>query len=284
MNQANISSELLLTFVTIIERGGFIRAAEHLLKTQSTISQHIKKLQQEVGTELFIPSGRRQVLSPAGEIFLGYAKRMLSLQSEAIFAVKQTSIKDEIKIGVSQSIGETIFPEFLGRFACSYPDVKIEVETDNSLNLIQRYDQGKYDLTLTIEKEATSGQVLGVEDMVWIGKEGLEWSNTKALPLASYTAPCHFRQTSIQVLDQAGIPWEMIYSANSLTGLMAAVRSGLAVTVRARHAVSEGTEILTPRIDLPELPQIQVVLRNRAVGEAGKLLTSSLMNMNIHAT
>lgn len=284
MKQANINSELLLTFVTIIERGGFIRAAEHLYKTQSTISQHVKKLQEEVGTDLFIPSGRRQILSPAGEIFLGYAKRMLSLQSEAIFATKQTYIKDEIRIGVSQSISESVFPEFLAHFARSYPDVKIEVETDNSQNLIQRYDQGKYDLTLTIENEVTSGQVLGVEDMVWIGKEGFEWSNSKPLTLASYTEPCHFRQTSIQALDQAGIPWEMVYSTNSLSGLMAAVRAGLAVTVRARNAVTAGTEILTPRINLPELPQIQVVLRNRSVGKASELLTSALMNIKIRAS
>lgn len=281
MKQPNFSSELLLTFVTIIETGGFIRAAEHLYKTQSTISQHIKRLQQEVGTELFTLSGRRQVLTPAGEIFLGYAKRMLALQNEAVSAVMQTSIKDKIRIGVSHSISEGIFPELLGRFARSYPGVEMEVEIGNSLDIIQAYDQGKYDLSLTLEKELTGGELLGTEDMVWIGKEGFEWSPSFPLPLSSYQDPCHFRQASIHALDQAGIPWQMVYSANSLTGLMAAVRAGLAVTVRARNAVSAGTEIITPRIDLPELPQVQVVLRNRTGSKASELLASALKNIDM---
>lgn len=285
MRQPSISSEWLRTFITIVDAGGFIRAAEHLHKTQSTISQHIRRLEEETGTTLFTAQGRRRVLTPAGEAFNGYARKMLDLQNEAMLAIRQTAIEGEIRLGVSHSLSEGIFPILLGRFAASYPHVRISVTTDHSHALIQAFDRGEYDLTLTLEQGTTSGKVLGTEEMVWIGPENFHWQdNSQPLPLAAFTEPCQFRTASTQALDQAGIPWQIIYNANSLSGLMAAVRSGLAVTVRARHAVTAGTEILTPRLVLPELPGIQVVLRNRSVSAASELMADILSGNRIQAS
>ena len=120
--------------------------------------------------------------------------------------------------------------------------------------------------------------------MVWIGQENFHWQDTThPLPLAAFTEPCQFRNASIQALDQAGIPWRIIFNANSLSGLMAAVRTGLAVTVRARHAVTAGTEILSPRLPLPDLPRIQLVLRNRSVSATSELLADILAENRIQA-
>ena len=283
MNQANFSSELLRTFVTVIEVGGFIRAAEHLHKTQSTVSQHIKRLELETGTELFVASGRRRVLTPSGEILLGYAKRMLALQDAAVFAVKQTSIKEEIRIGVSRDLSEGILPQVLSRFSRAYPGVRLFVETGLKAELIKQYDRNEYDLTLTLEADPSSGQIIGTEQMLWIGPEAYEWSPNRPLPLASYPSPCHFRSSCISALDKAQIPWNIVYTSPDLLGLMAAVRAGLGVTVRAKNAISSGAEILTPRLDLPELPSLQVVMRNRVSGEASEILADELSHANLRA-
>lgn len=283
MRQPNLSAELLRTFVTINDTGGFIRAAEHLHKTQSTVSQHVKRLEQEVQSTLFSPDGRSRVLTPAGEIFLGYARRMLALQDEAIIAVTEPSAEEEVRLGVSHSLSEGVLPEILGQFTTAYPNIRMEVETGFSADLLKDFDSGEYDLILTMETQPSGGQILGSELLVWIGREGFEWSPARPLPFASYGGSCPFRQLGARLLDQAGIPWKQVYSTNSLSGLMAAVRAGLAVTVRAKNAVSAGTEILTPRIDLPKLPHVEVVLRHRASGKAIKRLAKTLMEIELYA-
>lgn len=284
MRQPNLSTELLRSFITVVEKEGFIRASEHLYKTQSTISQHIRRLENELNTPLFMPEGRRRVLTPAGHLMLGYAKRLLALQQEAQLALKQTTVEGEICLGVSRSIGEQIIPELLVQFARFYPGLRLLVETGYSNELIQRYNKGDYDLLLTLERNPLEGEVLGIEPMVWIGSVDFTWEQTKPLPIAGYAAPCQFREAGIQALNQQGIAWQMIYSTNSLSSLMAAVRLGLAVTVRARSALINGTEIITSRLALPALPDVHLVLRNRALSEVNQLVENLLKTEALNVT
>ena len=283
MKQANVSTELLQTFVTVVESGGFIRAAQHLYKTQSTVSQQIRKLETELDANLFATSGRRRVLTPAGEQFHGYAKRWLALQDEALFALAKNSLAAEIRLGVSHSLSEGVLPELLAQFSRAYPHVNLVVETGYGNELIQRYDSGDYDLILTLEREPLAGKVIGTAAMVWIGKAGSEWSGLHPLRLAGYQGACEFRQAATHALDQAGIPWQIVYSTNSLAALMAAVRAGLAVTVRADCAVSAGLAILAPPPSVPELPTISVVLRNRTLSEASEWLAAALQKTGLQA-
>lgn len=283
MKQPNISTELLQTFVTVIEAGGFIRAAEQLYKTQSTVSQQIRKLETELGIELFASEGRRRVLTPQGEQFLRYAKRWLALQDEAVFAVARTGQASEIRLGVSHSLSEGILPELLARFSRTYPQVSMVVTADYAPELVRAYERGEYDLVLTLERQPSAGQILGTAAMVWIGKQGSGWPDSPPIRLAGYQGACEFRQAATDALDQAGIPWQIVYSANSLTALMAAVRAGLAVTVRARYAVTDGLAILTPPPDMPALPSVHIVLRNRAVNQASEWLVEILRETGLQA-
>lgn len=283
MKQANVSTELLKTFVTVVESGGFIRAATHLYKTQSTVSQQIRKLETEINTDLFATAGRKQVLTPAGEQFLGYAKRWLTLQDEALFALAKTSLAAEIRLGVTHSLSEGILPELLAQFSRAYPHVKMVVETGYGNELIQRYDNGDYELILTLEREPLAGKVIGTAPMVWIGKAGSEWPTLHPVRLAGYQGACDFRQAAINALEQAGIPWQIVYSTNSLSALMAAARAGLAVTVRAYYAVSAGLTILTPPPIVPPLPTVNVVLRNRTLSQASEWLAAALQTAGLQA-
>lgn len=280
---ANLSTEVLRSFVTVVEQDGFIRAAAYLFKTQSTISQHIQRLEQELNITLFTPVGRKRALTPSGEIFLVYAKRWLKLQEEAQLALAQTALEGEVRIGVSMSMGEQFIPELLAQFARAYPALHLSVDTGHSYHLIQGYQNGLYDLVVTLERDPRDGQILSEDNMVWIGQAGYEWNQHKPLPLAAYVNPCQFRDACTQALDQAGISWQMIYSANSLNSLMASVRLGLAVTVRASNAVIAETEVLTPRLKLPSLPKIKIVLRNRNLTDAQNLVGEILRRQGVKA-
>jgi len=281
--QPNLSSELLRTLIAVVEQGGFIKAAEYLHKTQSTISQQMKKLEQEVGVDVFKTVGRKRHLTNEGEMLIGYARRMLALQDDAIASLQESGVSGEVRIGVSQGVAETMLPELLAGFARENPSVRLFVETGFSPDLNAAYERGEYDLivTLSLDESAGKGELLGVEPLAWIGAEGWEWCGNRKLPLATYTEFCQFRRASIHALERAKMPWRVIYTTSSYQGLMAAVKSGLAITVRPQSAVSSGTELVGDRLGLPELPRVYAWLRYRPTLEAGCSLAAAFKSVAI---
>src|SRR5258708_16419998 len=75
--------ELLRSFVSVVDSGGFTRAGERVHRTQSTVSQQIKRLEEDVGQPLLNRTAKDVTPTEAGERLLSYARRLLSLAEEA---------------------------------------------------------------------------------------------------------------------------------------------------------------------------------------------------------
>ncbi|MDJ0741100.1 MAG: LysR substrate-binding domain-containing protein [Gammaproteobacteria bacterium] len=270
---ANLSSELLRTFVTVVDVDGFNRAAERLHKTPSTVSQQIQRLEAELGVALFEPHGRKRRLSAAGERFVGYAKRLLALQEAAVAAVNPQGPGGEIRLGVSHGLSEGAFADVLGGFARRYPGVRLHVDVGFSCDLAAAFERAEYDAVLTLRTAARGpGRVLGSAPLQWIVADDLAWDPATPLPLAVFAEPCAFRGLAVAALDEAGIPWAIRYTTGSLPGLMAAVRSGLGVTLRTQHALVDGCRVADPALGLPRLPRVDVVFRRARRSAEGALL------------
>ena len=76
--------DILKTFVAIAETGNFTTAAETVYRTPSAVSMQIKKLEEMLGCVLFLRDARSVSLTPKGEVLLGFARRMLALNNEAV--------------------------------------------------------------------------------------------------------------------------------------------------------------------------------------------------------
>ena len=276
MIQPNLTPELLRTFVTIVESGGFIKAAEHLHKTQSTISQHIKKLEQESGVELFQANGRKRELTASGHTLLSYARRILLLQEETLSAVAQENFKDEAKIGLSHCLSEGVFPVLLGQFSRSYPNIKITVDTSHSASIIKAYDRGEYDVSLSLEPKITTGTVISTDEIVWVGAKDYQFNKDQPVSLCMYCGQNLFEQYVIEALDNANIRWEKVYKANSFNSVLAAVEAGLGISVQLKNSVSKNVQILSSSCGLPKLPNAYIIMRNRLRGQTGRLLSETM--------
>ena len=278
MSAPNLTTELLRTFVTVVELDGFNRAARQLHKTQSTISQQVHRLEQELGCALFEAQGRKRRLTAAGERFVGHARQLLRMQEAAVAAVADSAVEGEVRLGVAQGLSEGPFPELLAQFARSYPRVRLHVHTGFARDLTAGFERGDYDLILTVRHAGAGGggRVLGQAQLRWIGVEGLTderpLDGSAPLPLATFSPPCTFRQVAVDALNAAGIPWRVAYTTTSLPGLMAAVKSGLGVTARTEHALIAGTAVIAPPAPLPPLPPVDVVLRHARQSRIGDLL------------
>src|SRR5574337_1807790 len=86
MPRVNFDVDTLRSFATCIELGSFAQAAGRLNRSTSAVSAQLKKLERQAGTPLLRKAGRGMILTEAGETMLGYARRLLELNDEAVAA------------------------------------------------------------------------------------------------------------------------------------------------------------------------------------------------------
>src|SRR5688500_14789612 len=138
---------LLRAFVAVVEQKGFTRAAQALHLTQSTISQQVRRLEQETGHVLLDRSGLHPITTEAGERLLGYARRLLALGAEAQAAMGQVPQQEVIRIGVPEDLGGKVLTPTLAAFSRQRgASVRLEVTSGLSNDLIARYERGEFEL------------------------------------------------------------------------------------------------------------------------------------------
>src|SRR5947199_10822020 len=110
MNRPNLEPDLLRAFVAVADHRSFTRAAVLLNRTQSAVSMQIKRLEDRLGVELFKRTKANVDLSPAGEGLLGYARRILSLNDEAVGRLAERKVEGVVRLGVMDDYGTAIVP------------------------------------------------------------------------------------------------------------------------------------------------------------------------------
>ena len=95
---AQLDPDLLRTFVTIVDAGGFTPAARQVHRTQSAVSMQVRRLEETLGQALFQREGRGVQLTPDGEALLGYARRLLRLHDEAVAALTRPDLSGLVRI------------------------------------------------------------------------------------------------------------------------------------------------------------------------------------------
>ncbi len=143
-----LESDVLRTFVAIAESGSFTRAAGQIYRSTSAVSMQIKRLEDTLGRPLFVREARQVRLTPAGETLLGYARRLLKLNEEAIAHFLQPALQGRVRFGTPADVGTRILPGLLALFARSHPGVEVDVSVARSIDMIERIDAGELDLAL----------------------------------------------------------------------------------------------------------------------------------------
>src|SRR5690242_11497870 len=111
----NLDLDVLRTFVTGLDLGSYAKAAERLGRSQSAISLQLRKLEEQTGQTLLRKRGRGLALTEPGEIMLGYARRLLEVNDEALAALKGASLQGTVRLGLPQDFAESWLPDVLGR-------------------------------------------------------------------------------------------------------------------------------------------------------------------------
>lgn len=254
--------DLLRCFVTIAETGSFTRAGERLGRTQSTISLQVKRLEDQIGRAILARTPRSLALTPEGERLLGPARQLLRLNDAALAELFEPDITGRVRLGVPEDFATAHLPAVLAAFAEAHPLVELEVTCDLTLNLLDRFHAGAFDLVLVKREpsEALEGVRVWREPLVWVARDQLAASGLDCVPLVVSPEPCVYRKRAIAALEAVGRKWRAAYTSTSLAGSQSAVNAGLGITVLPREMVPPYLMAITDDPGLPPLPDTEIAL------------------------
>lgn len=254
---------LLKTLVAVVDEGSFTRAGERVHRTQSTVSQQIRKLEEVVGRPLLVRdrSGTQVTATPHGELLAQYARRLLTLSQEAADALASDGRVSTVRIGVPEDFDARRMSAMLSGFVRERPEVRLETVAGMSVDLRQKLATGEIEIAL-VKREPGSGPSLAAwpETLVWAAAAGTAWDHgddDAPVPLALFPQGCVYRQRAIRCLDQAQRRWRLAFGSQSLTGIQAAVSSGLGVSVLPTTALLPDHRVCQ---DFPALAPTELAL------------------------
>ncbi|HYI86096.1 MAG TPA: LysR family transcriptional regulator, partial [Burkholderiales bacterium] len=138
----------LQVFHAVAKHLSFTKAAETLFMTQPAVTFHIKQLEEHLSTRLFDRAQGKIALTPAGQIALEYAERILALSAELDTRLKEMSgqAAGPLLIGASMTIGEYVLPQLIGKFKARFPAVMPTLFVGNSEAVQERVAERTLDL------------------------------------------------------------------------------------------------------------------------------------------
>jgi DNA-binding transcriptional LysR family regulator len=277
MNTPNLDPDLLRAFVAVADHRSFTRAAAMLNRTQSAVSMQIKRLEDRLGAELFNRTKANVDLSAAGEGLLGYARRILALNEEAVGRIAERKIEGVVRLGVMDDYGTCVVPPLLASFVAGYPHIHVEMETGLTSSMPARLGEA-YDLVIAMHPEARGdGEFLRREQAVWATSASHQVERQQPLPMALYPQGCLFRKWAIDALDTARRPWRMAFVSHSLAAVEAVAAQGLAVTVVKAGTFPPKLRLLSDHEGMPQLPAADICLhRATDLSPAATLLADHL--------
>ena len=283
-NAIYMDTVLLKNFLLLAQTKNFTKAADKLCRSQSAISLQIAKLEGLVGKSLFIRDHRKLVLTPAGEEFIGYARRMVAIEDELMNHFHKPAIKGRVTFGTPEDLATAYLPDILGAFVESHPQILLNVDCQFTLNLLKGFDAHHYDLVLIKqdpEHPHPKSKDVWREPLVWVSKRDFPYFNAEeeGIPLVLSPPPCVYRQRAIDTLNREGIRWRIVYTSPSLAGTLAAVKAGLGISILPRKMASKELHIIR---ELPILKDAQIaLLKDENCSEAASALAAHVVNQMI---
>jgi DNA-binding transcriptional LysR family regulator len=259
---------LLRTFLVVAQTRSFTKAAARLGVRQPTVSQHIRRLEDAAGRQLFARDTHSVELTGDGEAMIGFADTILHGMERATAYFAGPQLRGRVRLGASEDIVLGQLPAVLSRFRRSHPLVELELLVEMSESLHLKLRAGELDLILAKSRPGDEpGRSVRREGLVWAGVPEHQLDLTGPIPLIMHPEPSITRAHVIQVLQQSRRSWRIACTSASLNGLRAAVLAGLGVAVFARSLVPAGLVELDE--GLPALGEVEFVLTARRLPTHG---------------
>lgn len=234
--------------------------------TQSAVSMQLKRLEELLNVSLLDRTTRRIALTAEGEQLLGYARRIIDLNDEAMSRLTSDVFEGEIVIGVPHDIVYPVIPRVLKRFNAEFPRMKVHLISGYTSKLKADFEKGQVDLILTTESAPGSdAEVLDDRKLCWIGAPGGTAWRQRPLRYAS-ARTCLFRVEAIRSLEREGIDWESAVETEQDRTVEATISADLAIGAMLEGTVPTQLDTVSHGGELPELGVVQICMYSQDRG------------------
>jgi DNA-binding transcriptional LysR family regulator len=274
-----LDTDQLRSFLAIVDSGSFTKAAERVHKTQSAVSMHIRRLEEQLGCTLFVKHGRGARLTDEGERLIEFARRIVQVEAGAFAALSRKGLRGAVRLGIPDDYAESFLADILAHYSRRHPLVELLVVCEASSDLASQVAAGALDLALITDHQGLPGvEVLRNEPLVWVASERFRVEQGTPIPLALGSATCCWRRATEEALESApGVTRARFFSKN-FSAIGTVVRAGLAATILPLSMVGPGLKLLGRAEGLPELPLTRMGLIHAPgrPGEEAKALAESI--------
>lgn len=280
MAQVNLPTELLRTFVTVIEVDSYTHAASLLGRTQPAISLQMKRLEELVGQPLVLRKGRGVALTERGESLIGHARQILRLNDIAVSQFDGETSGAALRIGLPVDYGVRVLQSCLTDIVQQNPDTKLDIRCDLSSNLIDGMRKDELDIAVGLYPGGDQ-QFLHrswLEKPVWVAAEGVSVAHLDEIPLVAHPYGCVYRDQMTNALKQAKRRWRVAFSSPGISSVQQAILDGIGISCLTAPTMVEGLQQLPPASNLPELEPLHIGLfyRQTRLGQSGHHVVNAI--------
>ncbi len=254
----NIPTELLRALVTVVDVGGFTRAADVLDLTQSAISTQLKRLSNILGGDIF-EKGRGLTLTKRGSLALSYARRMLGINDELLSLAGRHPAHDQLIVGLPAWMDAQALGSIFRRCKAISPDQKVVFRCERADVLLKDLDARSIDVVYTCNAaDAPNNAVVRwIEQLYWAKSPELKLNLGAPLPLVRWPGT-HPDRVATAILQKHNLQFCLGFSGPEWSARRMAVVSGLGVCATLARLITPEMEII--RDLLPALPAFETGL------------------------
>jgi len=274
-----LDTDQLRSFLAIVDTGSFTRAAERVNKTQSAVSMHVRRLEEQLGCALFVKQGRGAKLTNEGEELIDYARRIMQAEAGAMAALSRKGLKGAVRLGIPDDYAEAYLADILTRFNHRHPLVEIAVTCENSIELAALVHGGALELALVTDFDGLPGfELIREEPLRWAASTRFKIPQGEPIPLALGSTACVWRKVADEALEGRRESIRSLFVSKNYTAIGTVVRAGLAATVLPVGMIGEGLRVLGAADGLPALPnsRMGIIHSAGAQSEESKALAEAI--------
>lgn len=265
--------ESLRALRSVVQTGTFTEAAVQLGMTQSAVSWKIKRLEERVGLELVKRGGSEIEATPDGSDLLIYGERMLDAHDEAVEHITRSDLSGVIRLGTNEDLRGGELADVLARFGRMYPQIRLDVRVQLSGVVREWLDDGEVDLAVVQVAAADvrpDDVELWTEPLSWVHGADVVFETDEVIPVVSFGPGLVYLDAAEEALKNSGLRWRTVLECPMLSGVQAAVESGLGVCALNTRNI---TDAMVPweRGESIALPELTEVVRTGDGGDAEAL-------------
>lgn len=242
----NIPTDLLRTFVSVVELRSFTRAAKAQGMTQPAVSAQIRRLQGLLGIELFDKSAPGVTLTAMGEQVIDSARRLLSVNDHIVQIASPNAAAELVRIGVRKDCMGDDLVQMLAAARTRWPNLRFAVQGAGQQRLLRYLKQDEVDLVVALvpDHPGAAARHSWTEELAWVrGSATTALDLDAPVPLIGYKDRCMCTRIAMATLAEANFVGEMVFRATNAEALRSAVTAGLGIMLMPRRRVPAGLEV-----------------------------------------